>query len=170
MNKEDMDTFVFCLGTKKTAARLVKDLADLVTDTGSLIYSIKITVKLYGAFILNNYLYVFLCFFFLVNFRDVNVTKLPETKKVLMFGFNLLINNCHNMDEAIEAMRPLLQLVFYMVDKVKRFKLSKEVKITFYIYIVILINKYKSFIKNNRKTFISSLNVSIDSPFILYTF
>lgn len=33
MNKEDMDTFVFCVGTKKTAARLVKDLSDLVNGT-----------------------------------------------------------------------------------------------------------------------------------------
>lgn len=30
MNKEDMDTFVFCMATKKTALRLAKDMADLV--------------------------------------------------------------------------------------------------------------------------------------------
>jgi hypothetical protein len=31
MNKEDMDTFVFCLATKKSALRLSKDMADLVS-------------------------------------------------------------------------------------------------------------------------------------------
>lgn len=30
MNKEDMDTFVFCLAAKKTAAKIAKDMADLV--------------------------------------------------------------------------------------------------------------------------------------------
>jgi len=31
MNKEDMDTFVFCVATKKSALRLAKDMADLVS-------------------------------------------------------------------------------------------------------------------------------------------
>jgi len=31
MNKEDMDTFVFCIATKKSALRLAKDMADLVS-------------------------------------------------------------------------------------------------------------------------------------------
>lgn len=30
MNKEDMDTFVFCVASKKTAARVSKEMADLV--------------------------------------------------------------------------------------------------------------------------------------------
>lgn len=29
MNKEDMDTFIFCVATKKTAQHLAKDMADL---------------------------------------------------------------------------------------------------------------------------------------------
>jgi hypothetical protein len=31
MNREDMDSFVFCIATKKTALRLAKDMADLVS-------------------------------------------------------------------------------------------------------------------------------------------
>lgn len=31
MNKDDMDTFVFCIATKKSALRLSKDMADLVS-------------------------------------------------------------------------------------------------------------------------------------------
>lgn len=30
MNKEDMDTFVFCVASKKAAAKLSRDMADLV--------------------------------------------------------------------------------------------------------------------------------------------
>lgn len=30
MNKEDMDSFVFCLAAKKTAIKLTKEMADLV--------------------------------------------------------------------------------------------------------------------------------------------
>jgi len=32
MNKEDMDTFVFCVASKKTAARYSKEMADLVRN------------------------------------------------------------------------------------------------------------------------------------------
>lgn len=32
MNKEDMDTFVFCVASKKTAARCSKEMADLVRN------------------------------------------------------------------------------------------------------------------------------------------
>lgn len=30
MNKEDMDTFVFCIAAKKTALKVSKEMADLV--------------------------------------------------------------------------------------------------------------------------------------------
>ena len=31
MNPEDMDTFVFCLASKKSAARLAKEMTDIVS-------------------------------------------------------------------------------------------------------------------------------------------
>jgi hypothetical protein len=40
----------------------------------------------------------------------------------------LLKTSGSNVDEAVEAMRPLLLLVFYFIDKVKRYKLSREAK------------------------------------------
>lgn len=58
--------------------------------------------------------------------RDSSLTKLPDAKKVLMFGFNIPVKG-KPIHEAMDQMRPLLQLVFYCMDKVKRFKLSKEV-------------------------------------------
>jgi hypothetical protein len=71
----------------------------------------------------------FLCNYNLTR-RDSSLTKLPETKKVLMFGFNIPVKG-KPVHEAMDCMRPLLQLVFYCMDKVKRFKVSKEVGMKF---------------------------------------
>jgi hypothetical protein len=72
--------------------------------------------------------------YFLINMnltgRDSSLMKLPDTKKVLMFGFNIPLKG-KPVHEAMDQMRPLLQLVFYCMDKVKRFRLSKEVGVTF---------------------------------------
>merc|ERR1712080_796320 len=52
---------------------------------------------------------------------------LPVGKNVLIFVFNIL-NKDKTMEEAIEDMKPLMLLVFYCLDKVKRYKLSREAK------------------------------------------
>jgi hypothetical protein len=62
--------------------------------------------------------------------RDSSLTKLPDTKKVLIFAFNIPVKG-KPVHEATDQMRPLLQLVFYCMDKVKRFRLSKEVGMKF---------------------------------------
>ncbi|XP_064456418.1 PAT complex subunit CCDC47-like [Ornithodoros turicata] len=60
--------------------------------------------------------------------EDTQPTKLPEVKKVLLFGFSVP-GKGHVTPEVMESMKPLLQLVFYCVEKVRRFKLSKEAKL-----------------------------------------
>jgi hypothetical protein len=65
-----------------------------------------------------------------LTYRDSSLTKLPDTKKVLIFGFNIPVK-AKPIHETMDQMRPLLQLVFYCIDKVKRFKLSKEVGVKF---------------------------------------
>jgi hypothetical protein len=69
-----------------------------------------------------------MCFLHNMNLtrRDSSLTKLPDTKKLLMFGFNIPLKG-KPVHEAMDQMRPLLQLVFYCMDKIKRFRLSKEV-------------------------------------------
>ena len=42
--------------------------------------------------------------------------------------FNLLHGKTKSLEEAIEETKPLMQLVFYCLDKVKRYKLSREAK------------------------------------------
>lgn len=48
--------------------------------------------------------------------------KLPEVKQYLMFGFNLPKAN------EMESTKPLLVLVFYLLEKIRRYRLSKEGK------------------------------------------
>ena len=47
--------------------------------------------------------------------------------QVLIFVFNLLTKD-RTLEQAIEETKPLMQLVFYCMDKVKRYKLSREAK------------------------------------------
>lgn len=48
--------------------------------------------------------------------------KMPEVKKLLMVSFNLPKAN------DMESAKPLLVLVFYLLEKIKRYRLSKEGK------------------------------------------
>lgn len=53
----------------------------------------------------------------------------PVPKKVLIFTFNLSDGKKDmTSDEVMESMKPLMMLVFYFMDKVKRFRLSREAK------------------------------------------
>ena len=55
---------------------------------------------------------------------DQQPVELPEGKKVLIFCFNVLLKNsggsARSIDDAVEDMRPLMLLVFYFVDKVRK--------------------------------------------------
>lgn len=48
--------------------------------------------------------------------------KMPEVKKQLLLGFNLPKAN------DMESAKPLLVLVFYLLEKIRRYRLSKEGK------------------------------------------
>ena len=61
--------------------------------------------------------------------EDQVLTELPEGKKVLIFTFNLAQKNGGvPIEEAVDDMKPLMLLVFYFMDKIKRYKLSREAK------------------------------------------
>lgn len=70
-------------------------------------------------------------------FRDASQLTMPEVKRVLLVGLNISIKGRINNTESQEKIRPLLQLTFYLLDKLRRFTLSKEVK-NVIIYTVIL--------------------------------
>lgn len=52
---------------------------------------------------------------------------MPEVKRVLLVGLNLSIKGKMINVETQEKMKIILQLTFYLLDKVRRLKLSKEV-------------------------------------------
>lgn len=151
MSAQSMDGFVMCLATKKTAARLHKTMADLSTycpekkrpdkyglpanftvlsemgEVANAMLDAKVlsVIKRYEECI--DYIHMSDQYSGPRLQEDTQPTKLPEVKKVLLFGFNVP-GMGRVSAETMEEMRPLLQLVFYCVDKVRRFKLSKEAK------------------------------------------
>ncbi|KAL1122205.1 hypothetical protein AAG570_003610 [Ranatra chinensis] len=151
MTKEDMDSFVFCVAVKKTATRLVKEMADLsvycpekragdklglpsqfnvMSEMGE-ITSAMLDSKM-ASFIAKNatlidYIHFSDQFSGPKQQEETTVTKLPPTKKVLLFGFNMPTKG-RTVQDAMDAMKPLMSLVFYSMEKVKRFRLSKEAK------------------------------------------
>ncbi|KAG1694146.1 Coiled-coil domain-containing protein 47 [Nymphon striatum] len=145
-----MDTFVFALAKKKTANKIGKEMMDLSTFCSE-----KKSVEKYGlpsnlimlselgevsSAILDSkmiavinrhpnaldYIHISDQYSGAKVQEEVTPTKLPDTKRVMIFNFNL--PNSQGRAEDMEAMKPLLQLVFYMIDKVKRFRLSREGK------------------------------------------
>lgn len=59
-------------------------------------------------------------------YRDTQQLKLPETERVLLFGFNVPVKGL-TVNESMDAIKQQLNLVFYCIEKISRFKLSKEV-------------------------------------------
>lgn len=151
MNKEDMDSFVFCVASKKTALRLSRDMADLsvycperrsvekyglpshlnlmveMGEVASALLDSRVTTIINKFGDLIDYIHFSDQFSGPKQPEDTTLTKLPDTKKVLLFGFNIPVKG-RPVNEAMEQLRPLLQLVFYCMEKVKRFRLSKEAK------------------------------------------
>lgn len=86
--------------------------------------------RLYSYILIYVYIYnVFININCIINIlfdSDTTLTKLPETKKVLLFGFNIPVKGTP-INEAMEQMIPLMMLVIYCMEKVKRFHLSREV-------------------------------------------
>jgi len=152
MNNEDMDSFVVGLATKKTASRLTKEMADV-----SVFCPERKSVEKYGlpsTFVLmsemgevaTSLLDTRVCA--LINkipevidslhFSDQYSgpkqteegapTKMPDTKKMLIFTYNLVFKNGKSIADAVENMRSGLYLVFYCMERVKRYRLSKESK------------------------------------------
>ena len=61
--------------------------------------------------------------------EDQAPAELPEGKRVLIFTFNIMgMKEKQSVDDSVEAMKPLMLLVLYFIDKVKRFRLSREAK------------------------------------------
>lgn len=62
-----------------------------------------------------------------VHSRDTTQLTMPEVKRVLLMGLNISLKGRTCNAETQERLKLLLQLAFYLIDKLRRFKLSKEV-------------------------------------------
>lgn len=154
LKDESMDSFVFCLVNKKTGLKTVKEYNDVITFCQQK-KSIEKYTFLNDNFILlnelsdvtslvldnNNQLLTLLSASpELINFihisdqfsglkpsdQDAQPTKAPPVKKVLTFSFNFPkgLNSSTSMDE----MKELINVVLNLSERVKRFKLKKDMK------------------------------------------
>jgi len=149
MSYEDMDNFIFAIASKKSSLKLSKDMYDIntycperraaekygvagsyfvmseVAEVASAMLDSKLVsmFKKYGDAI--DTIHFSDQYTGLKPSEDQQPMELPQGKKVLIFVFNLT-----NITQAgLEETSPLLHLVFYCIDKVKKYKLSREAKV-----------------------------------------
>ncbi|KAK9883530.1 hypothetical protein WA026_001705 [Henosepilachna vigintioctopunctata] len=152
MNKEDMDSFVFCVASKKTALHFSKEMADIsvycperkmgekfnipsnfnvmgeIAEATSSMLDSKITAVLNKFGDMVDYIHFSDQFSGPKQTEDTGSLKLPDTEKVLLFGFNLKLKG-KPLESAMKEIEPLMVMVFYCIEKVKRYRLSKEGKL-----------------------------------------
>ncbi|RWS04773.1 coiled-coil domain-containing protein 47-like protein [Dinothrombium tinctorium] len=153
LNADAMDAFVFCVANKKTALKLVKEMNDISTycperkapdkfgvsgdtfvlmneigEVASVLFDSKVVSLLNKYDKCIDYIHISDQFSGPKLPEETQIIKLPEVKKIMIFAFS-----CHDIGkvnaENMEAYKPLMQLVFYMLEKVKKFRLSKEGKL-----------------------------------------
>ncbi|CAH4030154.1 PAT complex subunit CCDC47 [Pieris brassicae] len=144
LGKDDSDPFVLCIAQKKVATRLSKEMQDLsmfcperrpgdkhglpstlsvmsecAEATGGLLDS-RVTAALQQYHKHVQYIHVSDKYCGPKQMEEQTVTKPPETEKLVLVSLTL------GPDGGGDEVRPLLLLVFYLLDKIKRLRLSKE--------------------------------------------
>jgi len=148
MNNDDMENFIFAIASKKSSLKLSKEIYDINTYCPerkaadkfdipgsyfmfSEVHEVATSMmdpKLIALF--KKYPNVIETIHFSDQYsgpkptEDQQPMELPKGKKVLIFVFNLI----DVTQTGLEETEPLLQMVFYYISKVKKFKLSKEAK------------------------------------------
>ncbi|XP_018588242.1 PAT complex subunit CCDC47 [Scleropages formosus] len=153
LNDEDMDTFVFAVGSRKAMARLQKEMQDLSEFCSDKPKSgAKYSLPEFMAILsemgeVTDGMMDSKMVHYLINHADKiesihfsdqfsgpklmqeegQPLKLPETKKTLLFTFNVPgMGNTSPKD--MDALLPLMNMVIYSIDKVKKFRLNREGK------------------------------------------
>ncbi|XP_043222884.1 PAT complex subunit CCDC47-like isoform X4 [Amphibalanus amphitrite] len=149
MNAEEMDTFVFCLANKKSAARLAKEMTDISTycperksaerfglpahfsvlseihEAAAAVLDARVVAVVNKYPELVEYIHVSDQYSGPKQLDDQAPVELPKVKPTLAFCFNLP-GRGRLQPADVETVRPLMQLVLYMVDRMKRCKLGRE--------------------------------------------
>lgn len=149
LDDKKMDKFVFAVAQKKAAARLHKDIYDLsqftekksvekfdlppsyqlLSESGEATSALldkkvcQVLAKFEG---IVEYIHISDQFSGPKSQEDTQPAKPPTAKPVLIFCFSVPGKGSKSKPSDMESLKPLLQLVFYCVDKVSRFQLSKE--------------------------------------------
>ncbi|KAM3965639.1 PAT complex subunit CCDC47 [Aphomia sociella] len=144
LGKDDSDPFVFCVAQKKIATRLAKEMQDLsvfcperragdkhglpsalnvlsecAEATAALLDArVQAALSLYCAHL--HYIHVSDRYCGPKQMEETAVTKPPDTERVMLVSLGL------GPDGGGEEVRPLLLLVFHLLEKIKRLRLSKE--------------------------------------------
>ncbi|XP_060758077.1 PAT complex subunit CCDC47 isoform X1 [Neoarius graeffei] len=153
LNDEDMDTFVFAVGNRKAMGRLQKELQDLSEFCGDkpksgVKYSLPDSLAILSEMgevtdgvmdskmvhYITNHADKIESIHFSDQFSGPKVMqeegqplKLPETKKTLLFTFNVPgMGNTSPKD--MDSLLPLMNMVIYSIDKVKKLRLNREGK------------------------------------------
>jgi hypothetical protein len=154
MSKDSMDSFVFAVCNKKSGIRLFKDMTDLkqycinvmkadekfnlpegfsllseiaeassgMLDSRLLAMLSKYSTMIESIHISDQYSGI------AVQDQDAQQAAKPETKKVLILTYNFSEKTDMN------DLKQLMQLVIYLIEKLKRFKLSREV--AYFLYCI----------------------------------
>lgn len=146
LSPDIMDPFVFCVGTKRTALKFFKEMYDLskycilvnnpeskynvpsgfsvlseIPEASSAMLDSRVTAMLSKYSHLIDYIYISDQHNGVITQEDTSQQlKMPEVKRQLLLGFNLPKAN------DMESAKPLMVLVFYLLEKIKRYRLSKE--------------------------------------------
>ncbi|KAK3520637.1 hypothetical protein QTP70_029534 [Hemibagrus guttatus] len=154
LNDEDMDTFVFAVGNRKAMGRMQKEMQDLSEFCGDkpksgAKYSLPDSLAILSEMgevtdgVMDNKMVHYITnhadkiesIHFSDQFSGPKVMpeegqplKLPETKKTLLFTFNVPgMGNTSPKD--MDSLLPLMSMVIYSIDKVKKLRLNREGKI-----------------------------------------
>ncbi|XP_007958101.1 PAT complex subunit CCDC47 [Orycteropus afer afer] len=153
MNDEDMDTYVFAVGTRKALVRLQKEMQDLsefcsdkpksgakyglpdslaiLSEMGEVTEGMMDTKMVH---FLTHYADKIESVHFSDQFSGPKIMqeegqplKLPDTKRTLLFTFNVP-GSGNTYPKDMEALLPLMNMVIYSIDKAKKFRLNREGK------------------------------------------
>ncbi|XP_077303030.1 PAT complex subunit CCDC47 isoform X2 [Arctopsyche grandis] len=149
LGKDDMDAFVTCVAVKKTAIKLQKEMADLsvfcgekrpgdkcglpesfsvlseIGEATQAIFDQRVCAAIEKFGHLIDYIHISDQYSGPKQTEETSSTKLPECQRVLLMGVTLPCVVA-GIDKGCEAVAPVLTLLFYMMEKLKRFRLSKE--------------------------------------------
>uniref|UniRef100_A0A8B9H769 PAT complex subunit CCDC47 n=1 Tax=Astyanax mexicanus TaxID=7994 RepID=A0A8B9H769_ASTMX len=153
LNDEDMDTFVFAVGSRKAMGRLQKEMQDLCEFCGDkpksgAKYGLPDSLAILSEMgevtdgVMDSKMVHYIVnhadkiesIHFSDQFSGPKVMqeegqplKLPETKKTLLFTFNVPgMGNTSPKD--MDSLLPLMNMVIYSIDKVKKLRLNREGK------------------------------------------